>query len=308
MRVHLTTRLATFGYLAFFLLTFLVLSSSLSRSAPLDVDELDEFSQEDLDFIDATADAWNLEDASVFDAFDDDSDVSIPQAEYTDIERRQWPKILRPLLGGAPPLLRPGTVRPPFVPGPARPKKKQTKKKMTKKPPPKGKKRPTSKKGSKGKKKGTKGKRPGSRDLSIDNSTVLEARGLSSDSAADVDELCTRKIRAGIGSPKQIPHIQGEVEVKLPIDHLIHHPPPHSDAVGCFPALGFNKPAQPPASRKGWWCKPEDEHAFMGFSYALDQCQSEARMVQDFRSMRQNFKAGMFDCIVRVTSLDSMIN
>jgi len=42
----------------------------------------------------------------------------------------------------------------------------------------------------------------------------------------------------------------------------------------CFPALGFQMPSEvpPDSDFSSWWCDPEDEYAFVGFSYEVTAC------------------------------------
>ncbi len=47
-------------------------------------------------------------------------------------------------------------------------------------------------------------------------------------------------------------------------------PPPLPN--NCFPAVGFNTPSDVPASTDGWWCNPDNEFGFLGFSYEVSTC------------------------------------
>ncbi|KDQ20406.1 glycoside hydrolase family 17 protein [Botryobasidium botryosum FD-172 SS1] len=61
---------------------------------------------------------------------------------------------------------------------------------------------------------------------------------------------------------------------------------------GCFPALGFTAPSGKPSTKlSDWWCKEDDEHGFLGFSYAVNACPSQAQMKSDFTRMRKDFNA-----------------
>lgn len=42
-----------------------------------------------------------------------------------------------------------------------------------------------------------------------------------------------------------------------------------SSASSCFPALGFQMPDDVPVDTDGWWCDPNTEYAFLGFSYEV---------------------------------------
>lgn len=59
----------------------------------------------------------------------------------------------------------------------------------------------------------------------------------------------------------------------------------------CFPALGFDMPANPPDLLDGWWCDIQDEYAFMGFSYDLSACQGKKTLSSDFKRMRNEYNA-----------------
>lgn len=41
----------------------------------------------------------------------------------------------------------------------------------------------------------------------------------------------------------------------------------------CFPAIGFTMPASIPDSLTDWWCSPDTEYAFLGFSYDVTSCE-----------------------------------
>lgn len=65
---------------------------------------------------------------------------------------------------------------------------------------------------------------------------------------------------------------------------------------GCFPSAGFNTPSissgsAPSVSLDNWWCPRNSEYAFMGFSYAVDPCQSKATMLSDFKEMHNTYHA-----------------
>ncbi len=51
------------------------------------------------------------------------------------------------------------------------------------------------------------------------------------------------------------------------------NPPSKGGSSGCFPALGFNPPANVPNSLDGWWCDDKTEYAFLGFSYEVSACE-----------------------------------
>lgn len=46
--------------------------------------------------------------------------------------------------------------------------------------------------------------------------------------------------------------------------------PPSSS---CFPALDFQMPDNVPSDLNNWWCSPDTEYAFMGFSYEVTACE-----------------------------------
>lgn len=47
----------------------------------------------------------------------------------------------------------------------------------------------------------------------------------------------------------------------------------HPPQTGCFPALGFQMPENPPSGDiDTWWCDPKTEYAFLGFSYEISAC------------------------------------
>lgn len=66
-----------------------------------------------------------------------------------------------------------------------------------------------------------------------------------------------------------------------------HHPKPPSQ--NCFPALGFDMPSDVPDSLDDWWCNPDDEYAFMGFSYEVSACQSKSKLTKEFKDIRNTF-------------------
>jgi hypothetical protein len=47
-------------------------------------------------------------------------------------------------------------------------------------------------------------------------------------------------------------------------------PPPLPN--NCFPAVGFNTSSDVPSSTDGWWCNPDNEFGFLGFSYEITLC------------------------------------
>ena len=85
-------------------------------------------------------------------------------------------------------------------------------------------------------------------------------------------------------------------------------PPPLPN--NCFPAVGFSTPSDVPASTDGWWCNPNDEFGFMGFSYEITTCEvprplfshpfgllilppgpSLTQLQTDFSNMRKTFNS-----------------
>ncbi|KAJ3488920.1 hypothetical protein NLI96_g2499 [Meripilus lineatus] len=62
-------------------------------------------------------------------------------------------------------------------------------------------------------------------------------------------------------------------------------------STSCFPALYFKTPSNIPSSLNNWWCKPETEYAFVGFSYEVTACQSRAQLNQDFYDIRHRFQS-----------------
>lgn len=61
-------------------------------------------------------------------------------------------------------------------------------------------------------------------------------------------------------------------------------PPPLPN--NCFPAVGFNTPSSVPASMDGWWCDPDDEFGFLGFSYEISTCEfTDVSLLHPFRSI-----------------------
>jgi hypothetical protein len=83
-------------------------------------------------------------------------------------------------------------------------------------------------------------------------------------------------------------------------------------ASNCFPALGFKMPSEVPQNSQfsSWWCKPENEHAFMGFSYEVTACerlvnvlvfrsallivsegQSKSQLISEFKDIRSHFNS-----------------
>jgi hypothetical protein len=61
------------------------------------------------------------------------------------------------------------------------------------------------------------------------------------------------------------------------------HPSPPPLPNNCFPAVGFNTPSGVPASTDGWWCDPDDEFGFLGFSYEITTCQFPDLSFSSFR-------------------------
>ncbi|KAH8833944.1 glycoside hydrolase superfamily [Flagelloscypha sp. PMI_526] len=45
-----------------------------------------------------------------------------------------------------------------------------------------------------------------------------------------------------------------------------------------------------PTSHDSWWCKADDEYAFLGFSYEVTSCQSKSKMTKEFKDIRERFK------------------
>ncbi|KAF8510114.1 hypothetical protein BU17DRAFT_77739 [Hysterangium stoloniferum] len=74
-----------------------------------------------------------------------------------------------------------------------------------------------------------------------------------------------------------------------------------SRASTCFPFNGatFNGVNKPSGSRASWWCPPEQQYGFMGFSYPLeaDDCgdpsNSFSKINADFKRMKSQFGATM---------------
>ncbi|KAI0051806.1 glycoside hydrolase family 17 protein [Auriscalpium vulgare] len=64
-----------------------------------------------------------------------------------------------------------------------------------------------------------------------------------------------------------------------------------ADAGTCFPAVGYNTPSSVPSSLTNWWCDPENEYAFMGFSYEVTACQSLSQLQREFADMRNTFNS-----------------
>lgn len=67
------------------------------------------------------------------------------------------------------------------------------------------------------------------------------------------------------------------------------HTDVHPSADSCFPAVGFNMPDRVPSFLQGWWCSPDNEYAFMGFSYEVSTCQSRKQLTAEFSDARRSF-------------------
>ncbi|PIL34110.1 hypothetical protein GSI_03821 [Ganoderma sinense ZZ0214-1] len=65
--------------------------------------------------------------------------------------------------------------------------------------------------------------------------------------------------------------------------------PSKGGSSNCFPALGFNPPANVPSSLDGWWCDDKTEYAFLGFSYEVSACQSKSQLNSEFADIRKRF-------------------
>ncbi|KDQ57758.1 glycoside hydrolase family 17 protein [Jaapia argillacea MUCL 33604] len=50
-------------------------------------------------------------------------------------------------------------------------------------------------------------------------------------------------------------------------------------------------PSVPPDISANWWCHPETEYAFLGFSYEISACQSRAQLQREFSDMRNRFNS-----------------
>ncbi len=76
----------------------------------------------------------------------------------------------------------------------------------------------------------------------------------------------------------------------------------------CFPALDFTMPSNPPGDTSSWWCSPNNEYAFLGFSYEVTSCkfltistrrrsdvchtgQSKQQLQKEFADIRNGFKS-----------------
>ncbi|KAG1724627.1 glycoside hydrolase family 17 protein [Suillus paluster] len=57
----------------------------------------------------------------------------------------------------------------------------------------------------------------------------------------------------------------------------------------CFPSAGFKMPSSIPSSTDNWWCSPDTEYAFLGFSYEVTACQSASKLKSDFADMKNTF-------------------
>ncbi|KAH8108085.1 glycoside hydrolase family 17 protein [Cristinia sonorae] len=73
-------------------------------------------------------------------------------------------------------------------------------------------------------------------------------------------------------------------------------PYPTPTAPSCFPAMDFTMPATVPndSDLAHWWCDPQIEYAFMGFSYEVTECQSAAKLNAEFADMRRRFNSRYF--------------
>lgn len=82
------------------------------------------------------------------------------------------------------------------------------------------------------------------------------------------------------------------------------------DATNCFPALGFKMPSSTPPdfALAQWWCNPNTEYAFVGFSYEVTACmcplnsgqclhliqstgQSPDQLKKEFKDIRNHFNS-----------------
>lgn len=48
-------------------------------------------------------------------------------------------------------------------------------------------------------------------------------------------------------------------------------------------------PSGPPSSTDNWWCNPDTEYAFLGFSYEVTACQSLSQLKKEFQDIRKTF-------------------
>lgn len=65
--------------------------------------------------------------------------------------------------------------------------------------------------------------------------------------------------------------------------------PSNGSTSSCFPSLGFTMPSSVPSSTDGWWCSPNTEYAFLGFSYEVTACQSLSQLNSDFADIKNTF-------------------
>ncbi|KAG1752938.1 hypothetical protein EDB19DRAFT_1670675 [Suillus lakei] len=65
--------------------------------------------------------------------------------------------------------------------------------------------------------------------------------------------------------------------------------PSANGSSSCFPSAGFNMPSSVPSSTDGWWCSPNTEYAFLGFSYEVTACQSTSKLNSDFADIKNTF-------------------
>lgn len=48
-------------------------------------------------------------------------------------------------------------------------------------------------------------------------------------------------------------------------------------------------PSSTPSSTDNWWCSPDTEYAFLGFSYEVTACQSPSQLHKEFQDIRTRF-------------------
>lgn len=65
--------------------------------------------------------------------------------------------------------------------------------------------------------------------------------------------------------------------------------PSTNGSSSCFPSAGFIMPSTVPSSTDGWWCSPNTEYAFLGFSYEVTACQSLTKLNSDFADIKNTF-------------------
>ncbi|KAF8161209.1 hypothetical protein B0H34DRAFT_796031 [Crassisporium funariophilum] len=60
-----------------------------------------------------------------------------------------------------------------------------------------------------------------------------------------------------------------------------------------LPLVGFKTPSKTPhdSQLENWWCKPESEYAFLGFSYEVTACQSRGQLHREFKDIRNHFNS-----------------